>query len=106
MMQHFFENNANSLCCNRENIRSRIAALSSHDLKDIQNLGTVAKYIKELPKAEQESLQHGEFKVRCSYEGSYQKISIQFEMFNIYIGESFYLSSASLLFFSVKHGYG
>lgn len=61
-IQHFYENNINALCCEIENIRSRVSKLTSRDLKEIKKLNSVAKYINELPKEKCESLKDNEFK--------------------------------------------
>ncbi|XP_012254111.2 origin recognition complex subunit 3 isoform X2 [Athalia rosae] len=65
MMQHFYGNNINALCCNKKDeIKSKISALTSADLKEIMKLDSIAKYIQELPKEKRESLRDDEFEFK------------------------------------------
>ncbi|KAK2584685.1 hypothetical protein KPH14_007025 [Odynerus spinipes] len=45
MIQHFYGNNINSLCCQREDIQERISTLTEEDIKDLKKLPSVVKYL-------------------------------------------------------------
>ncbi|XP_046418038.1 origin recognition complex subunit 3 isoform X1 [Neodiprion fabricii] len=62
MFQHFYGKNINSLCCNDDNIGSRISALRSEDLDEIKKLNSIAEYVRKLPVTKRDSLNDEEFK--------------------------------------------
>lgn len=45
MIQHFYGNNVNSLCCYPRNIKRRLSALSEEDIGDLKKLPSVVKYL-------------------------------------------------------------
>ncbi|XP_076237844.1 origin recognition complex subunit 3 [Calliopsis andreniformis] len=47
MIQHFYANNISSLCCQPEDIKSRIASLTDEDLEEIKKLLSIERYIKK-----------------------------------------------------------
>ncbi|XP_046608711.1 origin recognition complex subunit 3 isoform X2 [Neodiprion virginianus] len=67
MFQHFYGKNINSLCCNGDNIGSRISALRSEDLDEIKKLKSIAEYVRKLPVTKRDSLNDEEFKLREVY---------------------------------------
>ncbi|XP_046418039.1 origin recognition complex subunit 3 isoform X2 [Neodiprion fabricii] len=67
MFQHFYGKNINSLCCNDDNIGSRISALRSEDLDEIKKLNSIAEYVRKLPVTKRDSLNDEEFKLREVY---------------------------------------
>lgn len=48
MIQHFYANNINSLCCQPQEIKSRISSLTHEDIEDIKKLPSIERYIKKL----------------------------------------------------------
>jgi len=46
MIQHFYDNDASSLCCQSGDIKKRISKLSDENIMEIRNLPSVAKYLK------------------------------------------------------------
>lgn len=64
MIQHFYANNVNSLCCKRREIASRVAALSDEDLNEIKKLPSIEKHMERLKTDEnKEPLAQNNFKV-------------------------------------------
>ena len=55
MIQHFYANNVNSLCCQPQEIRSRISTLTDEDFNEIRKLPSIERYINQLQKEERES---------------------------------------------------
>ncbi|XP_071859979.1 origin recognition complex subunit 3 isoform X2 [Bombus fervidus] len=47
MIQHFYANNINSLCCQPQKIKSRISSLTDEDWVEIKKLPSIEKYIKQ-----------------------------------------------------------
>ncbi|XP_020720428.1 origin recognition complex subunit 3 isoform X2 [Bombus terrestris] len=48
MIQHFYANNINSLCCQPQKIKSRISSLTDEDWVEIKKLPSIEKYIRQL----------------------------------------------------------
>ena len=55
MIQHFYGNNVNSLCCRPQEIESRMSTLTDEDLKEIRKLPSIRSYIKYLQEEESKS---------------------------------------------------
>lgn len=69
MIQHFYDNNVSSLCCQPQDIKERISKLTDENITEIKNLPSIAKYLKtskELPK-ESDNLSDEDFKVHYSF---------------------------------------
>lgn len=66
MIQHFYANNINSLCCQPQKIKSRISSLTDEDWEEIKKLPSIEKYIRQLTndKNKDELLNNNRFKVR------------------------------------------
>ncbi|XP_060814863.1 origin recognition complex subunit 3 isoform X2 [Bombus pascuorum] len=64
MIQHFYANNINSLCCQPQKIKSRISSLTDEDWVEIKKLPSIEKYIKQLTndKNKDELLDDNKFK--------------------------------------------
>ncbi|CAL7940147.1 unnamed protein product [Xylocopa violacea] len=64
MIQHFYANNMNSLCCQLEEIENRIDSLTDEDLEEIKKLPSVEKYIEQLKteSKQDELLENDKFK--------------------------------------------
>nr|XP_003701279.1 PREDICTED: origin recognition complex subunit 3 isoform X1 [Megachile rotundata] len=64
MIQHFYANNVNSLCCKPQQISSRISTLTDEDLEEIKKLPSIEKYIQQLKENErnEEVLENEKFK--------------------------------------------
>jgi len=66
MIQHFYENNVSSLCCQPKDIKERISKLTAENIADIKSLPSIAKYLKASNAvASSEELSDEEFMV-CS----------------------------------------
>jgi len=66
MIQHFYENNVSSLCCQPKDIKERISKLTVENIADIKSLPSIAKYLKASNAvASREELSDKEFMV-CS----------------------------------------
>lgn len=66
MIQHFYENNISSLCCQPKDIKERISELTDENIADVKSLPSIAKYLKasnEVANGDQE-LGDKEFMVR------------------------------------------
>jgi hypothetical protein len=63
MWKHFYFQNEKLLCCNEEDIESRILDLTNEDLQRLKNLPSVKKYIQSLSETE---INKNEFRV-CLY---------------------------------------
>lgn len=65
MIQHFYANNVNSLCCQPHKIESRISSLTDEDLNEIKKLPSIEKHIQQLTKKgnKDELLENSKFKV-------------------------------------------
>lgn len=65
MIQHFYANNINSLCCSPLEINNRISALTNEDLEEIKKLPSIVTYIEQILKEYNidEPLQNEDFKV-------------------------------------------
>ncbi|CAK9816427.1 Origin recognition complex subunit 3 [Anthophora plagiata] len=48
MIQHFYANNVNSLCCQLQEIEGRIASLTDADLEEIKKLPSIERYVQQL----------------------------------------------------------
>ncbi|KAL0123475.1 hypothetical protein PUN28_005767 [Cardiocondyla obscurior] len=46
MIQHFYENNTSSLCCQPKDIKERLSELTDENIADIKSLPSIAKYLK------------------------------------------------------------
>ncbi|XP_012283310.1 origin recognition complex subunit 3 isoform X2 [Orussus abietinus] len=46
MMQHFYDNNVNALCCKRKDMKKRIDALNKEELEEVKRLPSIEKYMK------------------------------------------------------------
>ncbi|XP_011865960.1 PREDICTED: origin recognition complex subunit 3 [Vollenhovia emeryi] len=46
MIQHFYENNVSSLCCQPEDIKDRMSKLTDENIAEIKSLPSIAKYLK------------------------------------------------------------
>ncbi|KOC66063.1 Origin recognition complex subunit 3, partial [Habropoda laboriosa] len=55
MIQHFYANNVNSLCCQKKEIEDRIASLTNADLEEIKKLPSIEKYVQQLKERENEN---------------------------------------------------
>ncbi|XP_053973901.1 origin recognition complex subunit 3 [Hylaeus volcanicus] len=64
MIQHFYGNNINSLCCDLKHAKARMSALTDEDIEEIKKLPSVVKYIKQFQRDRDtnESLKNEEFK--------------------------------------------
>ncbi|XP_076766421.1 origin recognition complex subunit 3 isoform X2 [Xylocopa sonorina] len=64
MIQHFYANNVNSLCCQPEQIENRIGSLTDEDLEEIKKLPSVEKYMEQLKEngKQDELLENKKFK--------------------------------------------
>ncbi|XP_003486245.1 origin recognition complex subunit 3 isoform X1 [Bombus impatiens] len=64
MIQHFYANNINSLCCQPQKIKSRISSLTDEDWEEIKKLPSIEKYIRQLTndKNKDELLNNNRFK--------------------------------------------
>ncbi|XP_076173479.1 origin recognition complex subunit 3 isoform X2 [Ptiloglossa arizonensis] len=64
MIQHFYANNINSLCCSPLEINNRISALTNEDLEEIKKLPSIVTYIEQILKEYNidEPLQNEDFK--------------------------------------------
>lgn len=79
MIQHFYDNNISSLCCNPKDIKERISKLTDENIANIKNLPSIAKYLKTCSKVTNgdDKLSDKEFKVRLQeLKGGYQKSCI------------------------------
>ncbi|XP_012525761.2 origin recognition complex subunit 3 isoform X2 [Monomorium pharaonis] len=52
MIQHFYENNVSSLCCQPKDIKERISRLTDKNIADIKSLPSIAKYLKAFSEVE------------------------------------------------------
>ncbi|XP_015606205.1 origin recognition complex subunit 3 [Cephus cinctus] len=50
MMQHFYGNNVNALCCQRENVKKVLSGLNLEDLEKIREIPSIVEYIKNTRK--------------------------------------------------------
>ncbi|XP_015431243.1 PREDICTED: origin recognition complex subunit 3 [Dufourea novaeangliae] len=50
MIQHFYGNNINSLCCQSQEIENRISSLTVEDIDEIKKLPSIEKYLQKLQK--------------------------------------------------------
>lgn len=66
MIQHFYANNVNSLCCQPQKIKHRMSFLTDEDLTEIKKLPSIERYIKQHTSDENkdELLDNDRFKVR------------------------------------------
>ncbi|XP_026298436.1 origin recognition complex subunit 3 isoform X3 [Apis mellifera] len=64
MIQHFYANNVNSLCCQPHKIENRISSLTDEDLNEIKKLPSIEKHIQQLTKKgnKDELLENSKFK--------------------------------------------
>lgn len=46
MIQHFYENDISSLCCQPKDIKERISNLNAENIVDVKSLPSIAKYLK------------------------------------------------------------
>ncbi|XP_071646332.1 origin recognition complex subunit 3 [Temnothorax longispinosus] len=63
MIQHFYENNVTSLCCQPKDIKERLSKLTAENIADIKSLPSIAKYLKASNEivSEEEELSDKEF---------------------------------------------
>lgn len=47
MMDHYYGDNIKTLCCDRQDIDSAVAALSAHDLENVRQLMSFRPYLEE-----------------------------------------------------------
>lgn len=75
MIQHFYENNVSSLCCQPEDIKERISKLTAENIADIKSLPSIVKYLKAPNAAASgdKELSDEEFMVRIVYLRESQK---------------------------------
>jgi len=46
MIQHFYKNDASSLCCQPKHIKKKISELTAENIAEIKSLPSIAKYLK------------------------------------------------------------
>jgi len=46
MIQHFYDNDVSSLCCQSSDVKKRISKLSDETIAEIRSLASIAKYLK------------------------------------------------------------
>lgn len=65
MIQHFYANNVNSLCCQPHKIKNRMSSLTDEDLNEIKKLPSIEKHIQQLTKDgnKDELFENSKFKV-------------------------------------------
>nr|XP_034184069.1 origin recognition complex subunit 3 [Osmia lignaria] len=56
MIQHFYANNINSLCCKPQQINNRISSLTDEDIEDIKKIPSIEKYIQQLKEDERNGI--------------------------------------------------
>lgn len=66
MIQHFYNNNINSLCCKPRDIRERISKLTDENIADIKSLPSIAKYLSSELANKDDELDDQEFKVHIT----------------------------------------
>ncbi|XP_076656484.1 origin recognition complex subunit 3 isoform X2 [Halictus rubicundus] len=63
MIQHFYANNVNSLCCKPNEIKNRISSLTNDYLAEIKKLPSIQNYIKRLQKeSDEKQIDNNKFK--------------------------------------------
>lgn len=67
MIQHFYENNVSSLCCQPKDIKKKISELTIENIAEIKSLPSIAKYLKTLNASGDKKLSDIEFMVRIIY---------------------------------------
>ncbi|KAF3427144.1 hypothetical protein E2986_02465 [Frieseomelitta varia] len=69
MIQHFYANNVNSLCCQPQKIKHRMSCLTDEDLTEIKKLPSIERYIEQHTSDENkdELLDNDRFKLREYY---------------------------------------
>ncbi|XP_018394977.1 PREDICTED: origin recognition complex subunit 3 [Cyphomyrmex costatus] len=62
MIQHFYENNVSSLCCQPKDIKKKVSELTAESIAEIKTLPSIAKYLKTSNASGDKKLSDKEFK--------------------------------------------
>lgn len=98
-MQHFYNNDISSLCCQPRDIKKRISELTDENIADIKKLPSIAKYLSSRLANKDDELDDDEFKVHITYK------NLKTRILKIIHVAGKYLSNISSFFYQHTYSY-
>ncbi|XP_011641355.1 origin recognition complex subunit 3 [Pogonomyrmex barbatus] len=81
MIQHFYDNNISSLCCQPKDIKKRISKLTEENIADIKNLPSIVKYLKSSSEISNGDEEHSDKKSDKKFTELLEKLLNDFHKF-------------------------
>ncbi|KAL6255109.1 hypothetical protein P5V15_013441 [Pogonomyrmex californicus] len=81
MIQHFYDNNISSLCCQPKDIKKRMSKLTEENIADIKNLPSIVKYLKSSSEISNGDEEHSDKKSDKKFTELLEKLLNDFHKF-------------------------